>query len=57
MRPEPARLADQRMLAERVEAAPGTAAPSPRLLDDAVALVDLDRLQRDGGRDRMARHR
>ena len=50
-----ARLADQRMIAERHQALLELRRACRRGLEDLVALVDLQRLQRDRGRDRMAR--
>ena len=54
---EPARFADQRMFAERCSRAWNCAPRCGGLFDDAVARIDLDRLQRDRGRRPDGRHR
>src|SRR5207302_461828 len=52
--PEAARLSDQRMLAERGEAGLELRRFARRLLGDALARVDVERLERHRRRDRMA---
>ena len=52
--PHAARLADQRMIAKRPSRSWNCGVRAP-LLEDLVALVNLQRLDRDRGRDRMTR--
>jgi hypothetical protein len=48
------RFADQRMAAERFEPRLEQGRPPRGFFNDAVALIDLDRLEGDGGGNRMA---
>ena len=51
---ESARLADQRMVGERLQARWKCGAIAPHMREDVVALIDFERLERDRRRDRMA---
>src|SRR6185437_7139856 len=50
---KPARLADRRMGGERIEPRLKLRSARGRLFADAIALIALDRLHGDRGRDRM----